>query len=77
VFISKTKDYEIGSNIFHHNYYVNETSVWEENSILDSIEEQKVGKSLREIVKKRFKNHYQFNYSKKKWEVCNIFSTKQ
>ena len=78
VFLSKkTKDYEIGSNIFHHNYYANTTSVWEENSILDSIEEQKVDKSLRKIIKQRFKNHYQFNYSKKKWEICNIFTSKQ
>jgi|TARA_Y100000294_G_C8515277_1_gene320573 hypothetical protein len=79
VFVSKnTKDYEIGSNIFHHNYYADKASVWErDNSISDSIEEQKVDKTLRTIVKKRFKNHYQFNYSKKKWEVCNIFSTKQ
>ena len=76
VFLSKnTNDYEIGSRIFHYSYSTSGT-VWDEPSILDSIEEQKVDKSIRNIVKKRFKNHYQYNYPKKKWEICDIFSTR-
>tara|TARA_B100000780_G_C21053985_1_gene423345 strand:- start:40 stop:1167 length:1128 start_codon:yes stop_codon:yes gene_type:complete len=76
VFLSKnTNDYEIGSKIFHYTYATS-TTVWDEPSISDSIEEQKVDKSIRNIVKKRFKNHYQYNYSKKKWEICDIFSTR-
>jgi len=76
VFLSKnTNDYEIGSEIFRYSYSTS-TTVWDEPSILDSIEEQKNDKSIRNIVKKRFKNHYQYNYSKKKWEICDIFSTR-
>ena len=52
-------------------------NVWSETNIEDSIEEQKVNKKFRKIIKTKFKNHYQFNVKSKKWEECDIFSDRE
>lgn len=60
----------------HYNIECEGLDVWSESLISDSIEEQKVNKKFRKIIKTKFKNHYQYNYSKKGWEICDIFSTR-
>ena len=60
----------------HYNIECGGFDVWSEPNILDSIEEQKVNKKFRKIIKTKFSNHYQFNLNLKKWEKSDIFSTR-
>ena len=61
----------------HYNVECGGFDVWSEPVILDSIEEQKVNKKFRKIVKTKFSKHFHFNYKLNKWEESNIFSDRK
>ena len=61
----------------HYNVESGGFDVWSEPEISDSIEEQKVNKKFRKIIKTKFSNHFHFNCKLNKWEESDIFSSRK